>query len=118
MKHFLLVTLILLIASSLYARTEDMQEIYFSFEITERGELEQLTRIVSIDNVKGNTVYAYGNRIDVAKLKDLGYEIIELPHPGTLIIPEMAPTLSRNRGATGQWRRYRRCCRERPKTPP
>jgi len=93
MKHFLLVTFILLIASSLYASTKDVQEIYFSFEITERTELELLTRIVSIDNVKGNTVYAYGNQLDVAKLKDLGYEITELPHPGTLIIPEMAPTL-------------------------
>jgi len=93
MKHFLLVTLILLIAGSLYARTEDMQEIYFSFEITERSELEQLTRIVSIDNVDGTTVYAYGYPQDITELKNLGYDLTELPHPGTLIIPEMAPTL-------------------------
>ncbi|TSA25124.1 T9SS C-terminal target domain-containing protein [bacterium] len=93
MKHALFFSLFLLIASSLYAGTGDVQEIYFSFEITERSELEQLTRIVSIDNVKGNIVYAYGLQEKLAKLMKLGYEITELPNPGTLIIPEMAPSL-------------------------
>ncbi len=93
MKHALFFLLIILIASSLYAGTGDVQEIYFSFEIIERSELEQLTRIVSIDNVDGNTVYAYGHPQDISELKSLGYEITELPHPGKLIIPKMAPTL-------------------------
>ncbi|MCD6330185.1 MAG: succinylglutamate desuccinylase/aspartoacylase family protein, partial [Candidatus Cloacimonetes bacterium] len=93
MKQIFLVTLILLVASSLYAGIGDAQEIYFSFEISERSELEQLTRIVDIDNVKGNIVYAYGNLNDLTELKNIGYEITELPHPGTLIIPRMAPTL-------------------------
>jgi len=102
MKHALLVTLILLIAGSLYASTNDVQEIYFSFEITERSELEQLTRIVSIDNVKGNTVYAYGHQKELAELMKLGYKIEFLPVSGSIKDLTMATTIAE----MANWDRY------------
>ena len=103
MKHALFFSLILLIASGLYASTTPAaQEIYFSFEITAKSELQQLTRIVSIDNVRGNTVYAYANPEELNELEALGYEIIKLPHPGSLYEPRMAQTI----GEARQWDYY------------
>jgi hypothetical protein len=65
-------------------------ETYFTFEITSRAELVTLTRVVSIDNVKGNTVYAYANDKELEALRDLGYSVTILPHPGSLITPRMS----------------------------
>jgi len=60
-------------------------EIYFSFKIADRTEIQVLTKIISIDNVKGNVVHAYANRNEFARFIDLGYNYKVLPHPGTLI---------------------------------
>ncbi|MGA2824174.1 MAG: M14 family zinc carboxypeptidase, partial [Bacteroidales bacterium] len=60
-------------------------EIYFSFQIFDRDEIPGLTKIISIDNVKGNDVYAYANRKEFNRFLDLGYTYIILPHPGTLL---------------------------------
>ncbi len=67
-------------------------ETYFQFEIRSRDELGKLTNIISIDNVKGNTVFAYANEKEMKAFQGLGYQYTILPHPGTLIIPEMAST--------------------------
>jgi len=67
-------------------------ETYFRFEIKSRDELSKLTKVVSIDNVKGNAVYAYANETELKAFESLGYQYTVLPHPGTLIIPEMAAT--------------------------
>lgn len=37
-------------------------EVYFSFEITGREEIHRFTKMVSIDNVIGNKVYAFANK--------------------------------------------------------
>lgn len=63
-------------------------EIYFSFEIGSRLELESLTRIISIDNVKGNLVLAYANQKEFKAFLELGYAYTVLPHPGSLIPEE------------------------------
>ncbi len=60
-------------------------EIYFSFPIFDRGEIPVLTKIISIDNVKGNEVYAYANRKEFSRFLDLEYSYTILPHPGTLL---------------------------------
>jgi hypothetical protein len=65
-------------------------ETYFKFQIISRSELEKLTRIVSIDNVDGLIVYAYGTDEQLSDLERLGYTYTVLPHPGTLIVPGMA----------------------------
>ncbi|MDP8287890.1 MAG: M14 family zinc carboxypeptidase, partial [Candidatus Electryonea clarkiae] len=109
MKYLLFLLLVILIASSLCANTtpalqksQYAQEIYFSFEITERSELEQLTRIVDIDNVKGNIVYAYAIPEELAKLKKLGYKIELLPVSGSSKDLTMATTIAE----MANWDRY------------
>jgi hypothetical protein len=67
-------------------------ETYLKMSISSHKEIGTLTRIVSIDNVIGNEVYAYANPPQLEKLKALGYTFEVLPHPGTLIIPRMAST--------------------------
>ena len=66
------------------------EEYYFRFQITDAGELHQLTEIISIDNVDGRTVYAYANDKQLERFKKLKYRFEILPHPGSLIQPEMA----------------------------
>jgi hypothetical protein len=95
-NYFALVTLMFIILfSSAHAQKNKQQildglftkngEIYFSFQIFDRDEITVLTRIISIDNVKGNEVYAYANRKEFSRFLDLGYTYAILPHPGTLL---------------------------------
>lgn len=60
-------------------------EVYFTFQIFDRSEIEVLTRIISIDNVKGKEVFAYANKKEFARFLDMGYAFTVLQHPGTLI---------------------------------
>ena len=71
------------------------KEVYFSFQIFDRSEISVLTKIISIDNVRGHEVYAYANKREFSHFLDLGYKYILLPSPGTLI-PEAE--LDKNRG--------------------
>jgi hypothetical protein len=58
-------------------------EHYFLFTISRRADLDRLTRVVSIDNVSHDTVYAYANESQWRAFRTSGYEAIELPHPGS-----------------------------------
>ncbi|BDQ01452.1 M14 family zinc carboxypeptidase [Ignavibacterium sp.] len=70
---------------------ENKTEVYFRFEITNRSELDFLTNIISIDNVKnGKTVYAYANIHEFEEFLKLNYDFEILPNPSTLIEPEMS----------------------------
>jgi len=84
-----IVTLIitLTVVSGLFAKSN---EVYFKFEISERSEIDELTKIVSIDNVKENTVFAYANQREFKEFLTQGIDYEILPHPGTLIDPVMA----------------------------
>jgi len=65
---------------------EDAIEIYFEFEISSKSELDQLTRIISIDDVNANNVVrAYANEKEFARFLELQYDFEILQHPGTLI---------------------------------
>lgn len=70
-------------------------EHYFKFKIEDRKELDVLTRIISIDNVdiKNGVVIAYANDAELAQFEGLGYVYEALPHPSSLIIPEMAKSV-------------------------
>ncbi len=81
---------IILLAISIYLVAIDSSEVYFKFNINSHSELEKLTRIISIDNVFGNEVFAYANQSEFEEFQKLGYSYEILPHPGTLIIPKMA----------------------------
>jgi hypothetical protein len=80
--------LIISFSSLLISQTPDKEyfkkhsEVYFQFEITGRAELETLTRIISIDNVIGNTIKAYANEDEWTKFLELKYKYTILPHPG------------------------------------
>jgi len=65
-------------------------EVYFKFEYETQKELAELTRLISIDNVKDKTIYAYANNDQFDHFKTLGYAYTVLPHPGSLITPRMA----------------------------
>ncbi|MEI7723539.1 MAG: M14 family zinc carboxypeptidase [Bacteroidota bacterium] len=63
----------------------DRGEIYFTFKISDKDEIHHLTRLISIDNVKGKTVHAYAGRKQFSEFLryDIAYTI--LPHPGLLL---------------------------------
>jgi hypothetical protein len=65
-------------------------EVYFKFEVGINTDLQEITNIISIDNVEGNTVYAYANEEEYNNflLLNIKHEILQ--SPGTLIIPEMS----------------------------
>jgi len=80
----------------------DNIEVYFRFEVGINTDLGEITNIISIDNVEGNTVYAYANEKEYNNfiLLNIKHEILQ--SPGTLIIPEM----SENPEAIMNWDTY------------
>jgi len=80
----------------------DSPEYYFRFKLSDRAELAKLTRVISIDNVRDQIVYAYANRSEFAEFEKLGYACEVLPHPGTLYHPVMAKSVSE----VQDWDRY------------
>jgi len=65
---------------SIYAQNT---EHYLRITITDRSDLEILTRMVSIDNVIDNEVVAYANSRQLEKLQLSSFQFIELEHPST-----------------------------------
>ncbi len=100
MKHTLAIVLLLLLCLPLLAA--EWTQYYFRFEIRDRAELNHLTQIISIDNVRGNWVYAYANDWEWAEFNRLGYRAQILPNPGDVIEPIMSSNLSRLR----EWDSY------------
>ena len=96
MKKIISVSLFFLLSSITFAQILDGQyfknnhEVYFKFFISDRTELNTLTRIISIDNFEGSTVYAYANETEFREFEKLNYTYTVLSHPGKLIQPEMS----------------------------
>ncbi|MCX6248856.1 MAG: M14 family zinc carboxypeptidase [Bacteroidetes bacterium] len=95
-NYFVPITfLFVFLAASVHAQEKKQQtleklfansrEIYFTFQIFDREEIPVLTRIISIDNVKGRDVYAFANKSEFSNFLDLGYAYNLLPHPGSLL---------------------------------
>ncbi|MDD4052300.1 MAG: M14 family zinc carboxypeptidase, partial [candidate division Zixibacteria bacterium] len=91
MKRVVCLTLALLAVLVTIVYSESY-ETYFKFQITDRAELDKLTTVISIDNVKELDVYAYANEKQLSRFEQMGYTYTVLPHPGSLIVPEMATT--------------------------
>ena len=68
-------------------------EVYFLFETSSRELIQELTNVISIDNIKGTTVYAYANENEYNAFLSYNIEHAILPKPGELIIPEMSENL-------------------------
>jgi hypothetical protein len=82
MKRF--AVLALLFVFTLISNAQ-FNEYYFKFKINRQTDLYTLTKIISIDNVKGDNVYAYANDKEMKDFLKLGYFYEMLPHPGSLI---------------------------------
>ena len=96
MKNFFSILLVLVISSFSFSQVIDENyfkentEVYFKFLISDRSEINTLTRIISIDNVDGKMVYAYANENEFKEFEKLNYFYTILPHPGKMIEPEMS----------------------------
>ncbi|QQS37525.1 MAG: T9SS type A sorting domain-containing protein [Ignavibacteriales bacterium] len=99
MKKFFLFVILLFSFSSIhftFAQNivdeifKDKTEIYFNFNVADKWEINSLTKVISIDEVNGAEVYAYANRKEFTEFLKLNYNYKILPHPGTLINPEMS----------------------------
>ncbi|MFC1848745.1 M14 family zinc carboxypeptidase [candidate division CSSED10-310 bacterium] len=71
MKTLLCITLVLFLPNVLWA----YQEYQIQFDVRDKLELKFLTRMVSIDNVRGNTVWAVVNERQLEQLSRFGYDI-------------------------------------------
>jgi hypothetical protein len=99
-KSFLILPVILVfLFGTLGAKSN---ETYFKFQIDSKEMLGKISRVISIDNVVGDTVYAYANEEELAEFGQFGYPYEVLQHPGTLIVPEM----SSNKADVKEWDVY------------
>lgn len=99
-KLYIFTFLFLVITSQLPAAGGE--EYYFRFRPESPSDLAHLTRMISIDNFDGTLAHAYANEEQMAAFRALGLEFEMLPHPGTLIDPEMSTSLTRMR----EWDTY------------
>ncbi len=53
-------------------------EIHFWFLLKKKADIKELTRAISIDHVKGDTVYAFANKRGLLRFFELGYARFEL----------------------------------------
>ncbi len=97
---YFLVTL-LLFAESPDSGSE-RPETYFRFIIKSRDELREITRIISIDNVIGDTVYAYANSKEFRQFEALGKTAEILTPPSLKYKPKMSDTI----GKSQSWDSY------------
>ena len=65
-----------------FSHAQQPKELYFSFPLHSRDEIESITKQVSIDNVRNDTVWAYASMEKFVKFAKLGYKITILPSPG------------------------------------
>jgi len=64
---------------------ENGNEVYFRFFNTQRTLLDELTHIISLDNVKNsNEVYAYANTAEFTKFLEYGLYYEVCTHPGDI----------------------------------
>lgn len=77
----ILLSLILIVSFSTFGQNRGIY--YFRFQITDRQELSDLTRQISIDDVKGNDVSAFATAEQFERFRKLGYDYTMLPLPGS-----------------------------------
>ncbi len=65
-----------------YEYLETKGEVYFSFQVFDKARINDISKIISVDNVKGETVFAYANQIEFGEFLKLGIPYVILPHPG------------------------------------
>jgi len=96
MKKLLAVGYALLITISLSAQKKTIPierafqeldrrgEVYFSFQLKDHSLLSQLTHVISLDNIKENTIYAYANRKELSEFLTYQIDFTVLTAPSEL----------------------------------
>ena len=108
LKRFSILSFIILTVFAIQAQVVDHQyfldngEVYFKFKVENNSDINTLTKIISIDNVIEDNVYAYANEKEFNNFKKLNIEYTVLTPPGKLIIPEM----SNDEGKILEWDTY------------
>lgn len=82
MKTKYLLLLIMGWAISQFSFGQTHKEYYFKFPIHSRAEISMITKQISIDNVRNDTVWAYANDQEFVRFARNGYDITLLPPPG------------------------------------
>lgn len=57
-------------------------EVFFTFRISSKSDLKEVNNMISIDNVKGDSVWAYANLRQFLQFLKLNFQPVILPHPG------------------------------------
>ena len=65
-------------------------EVYFKFSESRKPVIDQLSHIISIDNIINHEVYAYANRNEFANFLTHNYNYIILTPPSCLFKPKMS----------------------------
>jgi len=99
LKKIGLVVSLLLLIFPLFAKSN---EIYFKFQVNSKEEINRITKLISIDKIDGNTVFAYANQKELNEFIQLGYSFTELQHQGSLQKSIMASTIEEMR----DWNSY------------
>lgn len=95
MKKLIILSLLLVLAFAIGAK--EWNQYYFKFELLDKSSLREIGNIISIDNVKGNWVYAYANDDQWKAFQELGYQTRLLPSPASLITPVMSTSVAQTR---------------------
>jgi len=95
MKKLILISVLLAFAFVLTAK--EWNQYYFQFELLDKSQLKEIGNIVSIDNIKGNWVYAYANDDEWKAFQELGLKTRLLPSPASLITPVMSTSVAQTR---------------------
>ncbi len=96
-----IITVLFLIISLTYLSAE-IVEYYFSFKIPDSSNIQDLNKLISIDKIEEDLIYAYANQYQLELFNATGISYDLLPHPSTLIVPEMTDTIMRQR----EWDTY------------
>ena len=101
MKKTLVLTLLVLIMGGFVWSQEGL---YFCFTIEEHSELEQITRMISIDKVVGDTVFAYAQPDQLETFQQqASFTITLLPLPGRQY---RSLKMAKHTLSTGNWDQY------------
>jgi hypothetical protein len=100
MKNTFIAIMLFLLCLPLVAG--EWTQYYFRFELTDKAQLPDITKIVSIDNVKGNWVYAYANDSEWAEFGKLGLKTQLLPAPSS----EFPVVMSSSASEAKDWDTY------------
>lgn len=64
-------------------------EIYFSFQLSDHAQLSLISKMISISNIQGNTVFAYANQKEFSDFISLRYDYEVLTAPSELYQVQM-----------------------------